>query len=132
MKKQSAINIMIGLVLSIILFHLLIIIKIIPYDITWGGRLKNDNEMYLFESISIFINLLLCITLLIKGEFIKSTISIKIVDIVLWIFLVIFVLNTIGNVFAETMFEKLFSVLTLLFSYLLWVIVKKSKVNELK
>jgi hypothetical protein len=42
-----------GLLVILILFHLSIIAKIIPYNITWGGRLTNDTEMYVFETISI-------------------------------------------------------------------------------
>lgn len=127
MNKQLAIKIMLGLLGGIIIFHLLIILKIIPYDIAWGGRLTNDNEMYVFETVSVMINLLLCYILLIKGDYVKGLISLKVVDIILWVFVIIFGLNTIGNLFAETLFEKFFSILTLLFAILIWAIVKKSK-----
>jgi hypothetical protein len=46
----------------------------------------------------------------------------KTVSIILWIFLAIFVLNTIGNLFAKTTFEKGFTILTLINAILLWVI----------
>jgi len=54
---------MLGLLIAVLLFHLSIILKIIPYEITWGGRLKNDSEMYVFETISIVINLFLFLIL---------------------------------------------------------------------
>ena len=101
--------------------------KFIPYDIAWGGNLTNDNEMYVFEIISVFINLLLCYALLIKGEYVKGLIPLKIVDISLWVFLVLFGLNTVGNAFAETTFEKFFSIITLLFVLLLWTILRKKE-----
>lgn len=45
------------IILSIFLvFHCLILCKIIPYNILWGGRLKSDIEMYRFETVSILIN----------------------------------------------------------------------------
>ena len=56
MNINTSIKIFLGLLFSVILFHICIIIKIIPYNIAWGGRLTNDNEMYVFESISILIN----------------------------------------------------------------------------
>ncbi|MCB9221226.1 MAG: hypothetical protein H6615_05395 [Ignavibacteria bacterium] len=127
MNKQSAIKIMLGFLTAILIFHFCILLKIIPYDITWGGRLTNDSEMYVFETFSILLNLILYIALLIKGKFIKEIFTERIVNIVLWIFIVFFGLNTIGNLFAETLFEKFFSIITLLFVFLLWVIVKKSK-----
>ncbi|PKL80778.1 MAG: hypothetical protein CVV25_03385 [Ignavibacteriae bacterium HGW-Ignavibacteriae-4] len=125
MNKQTSIKIMLGLLVAVIIFHLCIILKFIPYDIAWGGNLTNDNEMYVFEIISVFINLLLCYVLLIKGEFVKGLIPLKIVDIFLWLFLVLFGLNTVGNAFAETTFEKFFSIITLLFVFLLWIILRE-------
>jgi hypothetical protein len=122
-----AIKIFLGFQIAIILFHLCIITKIIPYNITWGGRLQNDNEMYVFEIISILINLFLCWILLMKGNHVKYRFPYKLVNIILWIFFVIFVLNTIGNVLAKTFFEKQFAFLTGAFSILLLIILKKKK-----
>ena len=69
MRSKTALNILILLVSVLVLFHLGIILKLIPYEITWGGRLKNDSEMYVFEAISIALNLFLFLLLLIKGKF---------------------------------------------------------------
>lgn len=127
MNKQSAIKIMLGVLSGLLIFHFCILLKIIPYDITWGGRLTNDSEMYVFETFSILLNLVLYLALLIKGKFVKQLFSDKVINIILWVFIVFFGLNTIGNLVAETLFEKFFSIITLLFVFLLWVIVKKSK-----
>lgn len=124
MSSRTAIKIILSIVVAVIIFHLCILFKIIPYEIAWGGRLKNDSEMYVFEVISIAINLFLCLILLIKGEYIKEIISLKIVTIILWLFLVLFGLNTIGNLFAETSIEKSLSLLTLALSILIWVVLK--------
>jgi len=83
--------------------------------------------MYVFEIISILINLFLGFVLLIKGNYLKKLIPTKAMNIILWVFLFIFGLNTIGNIFAETLFEKSFSLLTLIFTYLIWTILKKNK-----
>ena len=94
MNPKLTIKVLLWLIAAVSLFHLTILIKIIPYEITWGGKLKNDAEMYLFESISILINLFLTYVLLIKGEYVSKLISTKVVNIILWIFLFIFGLNT--------------------------------------
>ena len=127
MNPKLTIKILLWLIAAVTLFHLTILIKIIPYEITWGGKLKNDAEMYLFESISILTNLFLGYVLLIKGKFVSKLISTKVVNIILWVFLFIFGLNTLGNIFSETLFEKSLSLLTLVFTFLLWNILKKSK-----
>ena len=94
---NNAIKIFLGFQIAIILFHLCIIAKIIPYNITWGGRLQNDNEMYVFETISVLINLFLCWIILMKSNLVKYRFPNKVVNVILWIFFVIFVLNTIGK-----------------------------------
>jgi hypothetical protein len=125
MKAQTALKIMIGLVSALMVFHFLILFKVIPYDITWGGRLNSDEEMYLFEGVSIAINGILLLLLLLKGRFIGQVKSFKFINFTLWVFLVLFLLNTIGNLFAETTFEKFFALPTLAFVLLLFVILRK-------
>ncbi|MDH4472745.1 MAG: hypothetical protein QE487_09055 [Fluviicola sp.] len=123
-NKSAYIKILTSISIVAVLFHISILMKIVPYEITWGGKLKTDNEMYVFEIISILINSFFIFMLLLKGDYIKSFFSKKSVSIILWIFFVIFVLNTIGNLFAKTTFEKGFTILTLVNSILLWKINK--------
>ena len=127
MDKRIAIKIMLWLVVAITIFHMAILFKVIPYEITWGGRLKSDSEMYVFESISLAINFFLGLVLLIKGEYVKQILPLKVVNLILWAFLVLFLLNTIGNLVAKTNFEKYFAIITLSFSILIWIILRKSK-----
>lgn len=127
MKAQTAIKLLLGMQVPIVLFHLCILFKVIPYDITWGGRLTNDTEMYTFEIISISIITLLCGTLLMRGGYVKQFVSQRFTSIVLWIFFVLFALNTVGNLLAATLFEKFFSLLTLLSCVLLWFILRAVK-----
>ena len=116
---------MLGFLSLVIIFHFCIIAKVIPYTIAWGGQIQNDTEMYVFETISIIVNLFLGFILLMKGNYLKFQFSEKAMNVVLWGFLVIFILNTVGNIFAKTDFEKLFAGLTLLFALLIWKILRK-------
>ncbi|TDE48406.1 hypothetical protein E0H99_16840 [Flavobacterium sp. GT3P67] len=127
MKYKTLINILIALLITVILLHIAVIVRVIPYDITGGGRLKTDSEMYVFEVISILFNVFLGLVLLMKGDYIKSRFKCKTIDIILWIFLALFALNTVGNIFAKTNLEKSFAVLTLVFVILIWKILKMKK-----
>ena len=128
--SKYSIKLFLGLLLAVILFHICIILKIIPYNIAWGGRLTNDVEMYVFETTSILINIFLFIILLMKGNIIEYKFSDKVITIILWTFFTIFILNTIGNIFAKTTFEQLFSILTGLSAILIWNIVKKKNTTN--
>ena len=127
MNPKLAIKLMLWLIGVIILLHSAILMKIIPYNITWGGRLENDIEMYVFEIMSILINLFLVVLLLLRGRYLSCFIPMKVVNILLWAFLFLFGINTLGNIFAETTFEKSLSLLTLIFTYLIWVTLKDAK-----
>ena len=129
MNSRTSIKIILLIVGAVTIFHLSILFKVIPYEITWGGRLKTDSEMYVFTLVSIAINLLLGTTLLIKGGYVKKIIRLEVVNLILWIFLILFGLNTIGNLFAETLFEKSISILTLALSILIYIVLK-AKDNE--
>ena len=131
-KCKISIKILLGLLIAVILFHISVIAKAIPYDIAWGGRLQNDSEMYVFEAISILINLFLGLVLLMKGDYIKFRLKKKTIDLILWIFLALFVLNTVGNLFAKTNFEKSFAVLTFVFAILIWTILKTKNIHDTK
>jgi hypothetical protein len=130
MNFNTQIKIFLGLLFSVILFHICIIAKIIPYNIAWGGRLTNDNEMYVFESISILTNVFLSWLLLMKGEFVKFKFSNHTVNIILWVFFGLFILNTVGNIFAKTNLEKLFAILTGISAILIWNIIKYKKITN--
>lgn len=127
-SKKQALQLTVWLITAVISFHLLLIIQLIPYKIVWAGKLHSDKEMYVFETISILINLFLLILLLLKGNFIKHNLHHKLINGVLWFFVFIFALNTIGNLMAETRFEKIvFTPLTLILAILIWIIVRKDK-----
>ena len=122
--SSHAIIITLGLQVAIILFHALILVKVVPYKIAWGGRLKTDSQMYVFEIVSIGINLFLSWVLLLKANILTNGLSLKAVDWTLWVFLVLFIANTVGNLFAKTLLEKYFSVLTLILAALIFLILQ--------
>lgn len=126
-NKAKYLNVLIVISVLATIFHLLILVRIIPFEITWGGRLKTVEEMYVFEAFSILINSFFIFVLLQKGEYIRYILGKKAVTIILWIFFAIFVLNTIGNIFAESNFEKFFTILTVINAILIWLINKKTK-----
>lgn len=130
-NKNIALIIMLSLYMLVLIFHFLILTQIVPYDIVWAGKLKTKQEMYVFESVSILINSILISTLLIKGNYLKINISEKLINTILWIFVVLFSLNTLGNLTAKTLFEKaVFTPLTAISAFLIFIIVKPNRNGE--
>ena len=76
------------------------------------------------------INLFLIAILLMKGKYLKVQFNEKVINIILWIFFFIFILNTIGNLLAKTTFENIFTAITLILAILLWNILNKKPANN--
>ncbi|CAH0995395.1 hypothetical protein EMA8858_01516 [Emticicia aquatica] len=124
---KIAINIILLLIGFIIIFHFLVLTQTIPFNIVWGGKLKNESEMIRLEAISITINILLIFVILIKGNYLKLNFSVKLLNAILWLFILLFALNTIGNLLAESSIETIiFTPMTFILSILcLRIVIEK-------
>lgn len=99
----------------VILFHVLVLAGVIPFTIVWGGRIQNQEQMISFEFISILINIIMVAVVAIYAGYLNLKINPKIIKVALWMMVVIFLLNTIGNLFSNNEIEKMiFTPLTLL------------------
>ncbi len=98
---------MLILLVLVLIYHLLILIELIPYQIAWGGRLETRSQMLAFESVSIGINLIIMTIILLKGEYIKTRIPVRVINILLWILTVVFILNTVGNLISNNLLETI-------------------------
>lgn len=126
-NRSTPIILLLAVTILSLIFHLLIMIGVIPYALTWGGKLESTKEMLVFETISIVINLFFLHTLLQKGSYIRTTYNKKIIRIILWVFFILFILNTAGNIQAVTTFEKCLTVVTGLNAVLLLMILLRDK-----
>ncbi len=125
-SKRIALKLMIGLLSVVLIFHLCVLFEIISYKIVWAGKLKSKEEMYVFEAVSILINFFLIIVLYIKFQNIKKSETNRIINIIIWVFVLLFALNTLGNLFAENLIEQILgTLLTFISATLCWIIVKK-------
>ncbi len=93
---------------AILVFHICIVFKLIPYSIVWGGRLKTDKDMYRFEIVSILVNTIFLAVILIQAEIWSPNISKTVITVGLWVMAALFLLNTFGNLASKNRFEKLF------------------------
>ena len=98
-----------------LLLHFSILIKIIPYNLVWGGKLNSIQEMYRFEIFSILINALFVIVILKQMSFLTIDIPKKVITYSLWLMTGLFILNTLGNAISKNKLEKrLFTPITIL------------------
>ncbi|TGK19683.1 hypothetical protein [Leptospira stimsonii] len=116
--------ILIVLFAAVFVFHFLVLIRIIPYTIVWGGRLQNLEQMYIFEVVSIVLNSFFLFVILMEGRWIRGYFSTSVLKGILWGMIVLFSWNTFGNLNALNSFESLvFTPITFLIALLCFLLV---------
>ena len=113
--KRIAANAAIFILSCTITFHLLVLTGVIPNGIVWGGRLSSKEDMIVFESISLLINSLMVTVLLISAGYTRIRTSPSLLRFFLWMMVILFFLNTIGNILSTNSLETIiFTPLTFL------------------
>lgn len=107
-----------------IVFHLLVLMKVIPYKIVWGSRLKTDSDMYKLETVSVILNIFFLIVILSISNFIPFTINESVLTVLLWIIAALFLFNTVVNMLSKNRLEKLiFTPVTIILTILTLVLI---------
>lgn len=113
---------------ALVIVHLMILIQVIPYDQVWAGRINSIEEMRVFEIVSIAVNLFMISILAVKNRQLRERKRNKVIDILIWVFAGFFLLNTLGNLFAQSRIELIAgSAITLSSALLCFKIVRKEK-----
>jgi hypothetical protein len=115
--EKLATNALLIIFILIMLFHVLVLLGIIPFDIVWGGRLKSKDEMIPFEITSIALNSVMLGIVMMQAGLLKVNVKPIVLKIAFWCMFVLFAINTVGNIFSNNELERLiFTPLTLLLS----------------
>lgn len=118
---QLAVKLMLTLPIAGIVFHLLVLVGVVPYSIVWGGRINSTTELVIFEIFSISVMVIVIAVIANKGGYLSSRSPWlkQLATLLLWLLVILFALNTIGNLFAKSLFETIvFTPLTLASSIL--------------
>lgn len=103
---------------GVLIYHLSILIGLVPYQNVWGGRLTSQEQMIQFESVSIFTNGFFLLTLYLKKKKLERGHSTKIANMILWSFVLLYILNTLGNILSISSLEmKIFTPITILLAF---------------
>ncbi|RYD56281.1 MAG: hypothetical protein EOP56_13185 [Sphingobacteriales bacterium] len=127
-SERLAIHTIITILSLVIIFHILVLTGVIPYNIVWGGRLQTKEQMVKFETMSILINIFMIAIVAVHAGYLQLPVNRTVIRIILWLLAGLFAMNTIGNLLSTNSFEMLvFTPVTLVLSLLFirLVIVKR-------
>ena len=101
-------NILVVFMTLLTVFHVLILLRVVPSDIVWGGLIKDSsNNLMTLEVTALLMTLIFLTIICAKTGYIKVVKLKKAVDIGVWTIFAYLILNTIGNLASEGCFESL-------------------------
>ena len=125
MKKTAAIGLIVIFSFTIV-FHLMVMMKFIPYAIVWGGRLQSEAEMLRMETVSIIMVVFFLMVVLAKTEIIRIRVPGGFINTALWVMFGLSAANTIGNILSASYLEKIiFTPVTILISTFILILMLK-------
>ena len=98
----------------LLVFHVLVLFKVIPANIMWGGQATSANLTTL-EIIALIVTLFFGFIIAAKTGYVNVGKFAVVVNIFVWIIFLFLVLNTLGNLASGVAVEKLiFAPITLI------------------
>ena len=117
---RAAANTLIVLFSLALIFQVVVLLGFIPIEMVWGGRLRGEQERIYGALVSIAVLLIMIAIVLIRRGVIGRSLPI-VGRWGIWVVVVVFALNTVGNLLAWDARETLiFTPITLLATLLAW------------
>jgi archaellum biogenesis protein FlaJ (TadC family) len=108
------------LFITAFLFQLVVLAGYIPKEMVWGGKLESDEERTVMALVAIGVLLMMIAIVLIRIGCIGKSIA-SVGRYGMWAIVLLFALNTVGNLAAEDLRETLiFTPVTLVAALLAW------------
>jgi len=101
------------------IFHVLVLVGVIPSDFIWGGQIDgNIKNLYTLEIISLAVTIMFIFITIIKNRSLISEKNVKLINIFVWVIFAYMLLNTLGNLASGVSTEKLiFTPISLLIAF---------------
>lgn len=119
LSAKLAGKILITVLVLLIVFHVLVLLNVIPYEIVWAGRIDDTSSLLMYEGFAIFLTSLFIVIISMKIGYLQSSKFSKAVNFGVWVVFTYFLLNTIGNLVSDVIAEKLIFVPLTIFMSLL-------------
>jgi hypothetical protein len=93
---------------SLFIFHVLVLLKIIPAAIVWGGQIKGvPANLVTLEVVALLVTGLFLLIVAAKTNYIQAGKLSGAVTIGVWLIFIYLLLNTLGNLTSGISLEKL-------------------------
>jgi hypothetical protein len=101
-------NLLLGSLGLLAVFHVCVLLRVIPADIVWGGAIQNSTtSLFLLETISLVVTLLFAVIISAKAGYIKALRFQSAVNIGAWVVFALLLLSMVANFASGVAFENL-------------------------
>ena len=101
-------NILLAALGLLLIFHILVLLRVIPADIVWGGMMQGGQaNLSMLETIALLVTLLFILIVAAKTGYLQAGKLSGVVNVGVWLIFVFLVLNTLGNLASGVSFENL-------------------------
>ena len=103
-------NILLAALGLLFIFHILVLLGVLPPDIVWGGQIQGvQSNLMLLEGIALAVTLLFVLIVAAKTGYLQAGRLQPVVNIGVWLIFIFLLLNTLGNLASGVSFESLFA-----------------------
>ena len=130
MEKNRKIATVIAILanLSATITEILVLLKVVPYEIIGGGRIGSYEEAVLLAGFSTFVQICIIYCTAVASGILEHKKIKKIANVVLKVFIVYFAINIVMNLMGKTWFEKIYcSIICLVQIICFVIIIRKQK-----
>jgi len=101
------------------IFHVLVLLKVIPAGIVWGGQIKGvPANLVTLEAVALLVTAVFILIVAAKTGYLQADKLSGAVNVGVWLIFAYLLLNTLGNLASGISFEKLvFAPITLILAF---------------
>ncbi len=101
----------------LLVFHILVLLKVLPANMIWGGG-ANSGNLFVLETVAILVTLFFGLIIAAKSGYIKTGKFARAVNVLVWLIFAFLLLNTLGNLASGISAENfIFAPITLILAF---------------
>ena len=104
---RQAGTVLLVLMILLLIMHVLILFRVLPYDMVWGGRIEDEASVVPYEAAALVVMSLFLSVVAIKTGYLKADRLRRAAGIGMWVVFGYFILNTVGNFASAVWLENL-------------------------
>ena len=107
-------NILLASLGLLLVLHILVLVKIVPATMMWGGQATSDN-LVMLEIVALAVTLFFGFVIAAKIGYVNAGKLASVVNVLVWIIFIFLLLNTLGNLASGVSAENfIFAPITLI------------------